>query len=387
MTSVGIQRYILGSVSVALICLFTMIVYAGADIKPVYKVCSNCHTLHASQDALFIREGGAPMVGQGGECSECHGQLRGMLLRLDCLGCHAKEVNGGSSIVYLGDIDRRIPQVAHAGTDLAAGNFSHVFGYGNDDKGHNVHGFGADISIADLMNLPPGYDPARDPSSLGYDQFSEVAQIMCAGANGCHGNRNEISHIEAMRGSHHTDDSILQFGPGFTETGQGATAGLSYRFLLGVRGGEDAEWEGSVSASAHNEYKGASAPGSGGQSYANAETISEFCGHCHGAFHEGSASGVGGTSSPWFRHPSDMPLPDSGEYTGYDAYNTTIPLARQALSGSSSSVITRGTDAVMCLSCHRAHASPFAKALRWDYKSDVLATALSGCAVCHSSMN
>ncbi|NOZ26181.1 MAG: cytochrome c3 family protein, partial [Nitrospirae bacterium] len=49
--------------------------------------------------------------------------------------------------------------------------------------------------------------------------------------------------------------------------------------------------------------------------------------------------------------------------------------------------VTAGTDRVICLSCHRAHGSPYFKMLRWDYRSTTLATALSGCNACHTSKN
>ncbi|MDP2158777.1 MAG: cytochrome c3 family protein [Nitrospirota bacterium] len=381
MANYGKRHYFLLIASVFALFLLKLLTNAGAATKPVYAVCSNCHTMHASQDSVLIREGSAPEVGVVGNCIECHGRYRWMLLKMDCIGCHAKDVSGGSSIITFGAPGYRVPQVAHSGTDLAGGNFRHAFGVGNESKGHNVHGFGINLSYGDLFNLPPGYDASRDPSSLKYNQFSDVAQVMCAGANGCHGNRDQLSHIEAMRGSHHTNDAILQLGGGFTETGQGATPGLSYRFLYGVHGGEDSDWEATKGPADHNEYKGAAGP-TASSTYANTDTISEFCGECHGSFH-------GGSSSPWFRHPTDIPLPNSGEYTNYAAYNNTIPLARQSIpnGSSASSTITRGTDAVMCLSCHRAHASPYAKILRWDYKNTTLSTALSGCATCHSSLN
>ncbi|MBI4843227.1 MAG: hypothetical protein HY809_02740 [Nitrospirae bacterium] len=95
-----------------------------------------------------------------------------------------------------------------------------------------------------------------------------------------------------------------------------------------------------------------------------------------------------GSASPWLRHPTDMVLPASGEYNSYTNYDLLAPVARA--DPDSVADTTRaypGTDIVMCLSCHRAHASPYYKMLRWDYKSTVLSTALSGCNVCHTSKN
>jgi hypothetical protein len=57
--------------------------------------------------------------------------------------------------------------------------------------------------------------------------------------------------------------------------------------------------------------------------------------------------------------------------------------------GAPSSVVTPGTDIVMCLSCHMAHASPYPHMLRWDYSEMITgngeAVSGKGCFVCHSS--
>jgi hypothetical protein len=47
-----------------------------------------------------------------------------------------------------------------------------------------------------------------------------------------------------MMGTHHADDSILRLdGSSLDQANQGLTIGTSYRFLSGVKGGEDADWE------------------------------------------------------------------------------------------------------------------------------------------------
>jgi hypothetical protein len=48
-------------------------------------------------------------------------------------------------------------------------------------------------------------------------------------------------------------------------------------------------------------------------------------------------------------------------------------------------VVTPGTDIIMCLSCHRAHGSPYFKMLRWDYKGWPAGGGTNGCNVCHTS--
>ncbi len=127
--------------------------------------------------------------------------------------------------------------------------------------------------------------------------------------------------------------------------------------------------------------------------------MSAFCQACHGDFHKQNTQSNG--SGVWIRHPSDRVIPVEGEFefafgsigggaTGI--YDPLIPVARaktgaQAGSMTVSGTVTPGSDMVMCLSCHRAHASPYYKMLRWDIQSGDLATALYGCGQCHSSKN
>ena len=100
-------------------------------------------------------------------------------------------------------------------------------------------------------------------------------------------------------------------------------------------------------------------------------TISGFCGTCHGYFH--LIEGIGGdTSSPFVRHPTDIVLPISGEYGSYNPnsgtneYSVEAPVARTTVPSSISNTVTPGTDVIMCLSCHKAHASDYPDILRWD---------------------
>ncbi|RMF99846.1 MAG: hypothetical protein D6726_12305, partial [Nitrospirae bacterium] len=111
-------------------------------------------------------------------------------------------------------------------------------------------------------------------------------------------------------------------------------------------------------------------------------TISGFCATCHGVFH--SLSGIGGDTAPPFRrHPTDIVLPNTGEFTNYTTYNLDAPVARTTVPSNSSSTVTPGTDVVMCLSCHKAHATDYDDMLRWDY-SAITTGGSGGCLICHT---
>ncbi len=372
--------------------------YAQAKISA--QPCSNCHTMHGSQNGTWMRLNNFPptMSGQG-DCEDCHAETRAVLLRLDCIGCHAQDPNAASNI---SGPSNDWPQIAHSDSqDLAAGNYRYVFA--NDKNGHNVHGFGSLIGVDTsqqwaIIGTPPGWDPNYDPSSQKYGSGNSQDQVMCAGQFGCHGNRETSVPSLSIRGTHHADDSMLKFGSineglqgGGTTGADYLTAGKSYRFLYNVLGGEDSDWQDTVSSTDHNEYKGqvfGSRLLSTGQSWGNVDTISELCAECHGYYHA-SDEITSGSGSPWLRHPTDVVLPSSGEYASITSvYSIEAPIARQSIPNSVSSSVTLDSDIVMCLSCHRAHASPYYDALRWNYETMTAGGGGSGgCFTCHTQKN
>jgi predicted CXXCH cytochrome family protein len=330
-------------------------------------VCSDCHTMHDSQDNVTMKLDSTPVTGSGvSECYDCHAKLRPDLLRMDCIGCHVQGVAGFAAII------NDTPQIAYstATTDLAAGNFAHVFT--DDANGHNVHGFphGAIGPDGQLANTPPGYNAISDPSTGKYNSSYITGQVMCAGQNGCHGNRDELSPVKAVKGAHHYNDNVLHYGGGFNDAAQGTTVGNSYRFLYKVHGAEDDDWQDTIGANDHNEYLGAPfAAGRNAQTWADIKTMSQLCAECHGNFHSGAGLR---TSNMWIRHPSDVVMPNSPPFDGVTTFNPMVPVAKPSFAAglpAASGTVTPGTDIVFCLSCHTAHASEFPSMLRWDYNT------------------
>ncbi|UCF66374.1 MAG: hypothetical protein JSV80_11315 [Acidobacteriota bacterium] len=101
--------------------------------------------------------------------------------------------------------------------------------------------------------------------------------------------------------------------------------------------------------------------------------MSEWCGACHGDYHN--------TDYPnTLKHPSGEVLgaiiaanynkyEGSGDYTGLkgDAYLAMVPFEDPAAATDSTEGATGTTSKVMCLSCHRAHASSGPNSGRWDF--------------------
>ena len=344
--------------------IFSLVLCSQIKAK-VTGLCSNCHTMHNSQ-------GGSEMAdyGQSSGVNPC-------LTLGDCLGCHASNTIGGDNVVNIGDL---VPQVWHnCETDLAAGNFKYISTDidANDNKGHNV--FAIDQEGNGFMFPPPG-----DQHDTGITQTGDTA-LTCAGKYGCHGNPGEADETISMKGAHHADDSTID----------GLSTGTSYRFLKGVLGLENptTAWQ-NFDKNDHNEYKGATNQGTSSRTSPANGTISGFCAECHGFYHGSLGTETGGAASPWLRHPTDFVLPStiSKEYQYYNEgtggtaaadYSMLAPLARPNLATiTSTSKINPGTDIIMCLSCHGAHATKYYKLMRWDNQAN-----MSGCVICHTSKN
>jgi hypothetical protein len=341
---VNSTKYLIHCLVVLIFLIFTGEVQSA--VQSGYR-CDDCHTMHNSQDGEAV----SYQLNASYSDFEPDTTPNNLLLISSCTGCHTS--TGSSTIVSDTPI---IFNTSSVSNPLAGGNFYDV--RLDDSKGHNVSGISSQDGILGLT--PPG-------------GTTMTSQLTCAGEFGCHGIRNAGKNdYTGVKGAHHVKDS-----GGIN----GSSVGLSYRFLNGVLGKEDSDWEQDNTNTSHNEYKGSTS--------STSDTVSYLCSGCHGNFHTwaGGASEVG-TASPWLRHPTDIALNSTGEYSNYTSYSMTAPLARPDPDNvPDTALVSPGTDIVMCLSCHRAHASPYYKMLRWDYKNSNLSTALSGCNVCHTSKN
>lgn len=328
--------------------------------SPVYaKVsgnCSNCHTMHNSQNGTAIDIDGP----------------NDRLTIENCVGCHSS--TGSETIESLGSGDLPIVfNSAEPGAPLAAGNFYWIANESDHRLGHNVDGIagpdgnityvpGRHIGANDTLTITDCYNCHQAGFSPGYPgipfTIARTGNVMIC----------QDCHTQPM---HHADDSAIVVD---------GTGGW-YRFLYGVKGIEDSDWQKTVSDSDHNEYQGETAP--------YADSFSDAGCGCHGDFHALKNSGGVGTASPWLMHPVDIALPVDGEYASYTTYDPDAPVARPDLSGYAgpSTTVTPGVDQVMCISCHRPHGSPEPDMLRWDYDTIMAGSGPSseGCFICHSA--
>jgi predicted CXXCH cytochrome family protein len=259
--------------------------------------------------------------------------------------------------------------------------------------GHNVDLVAGQDSLIgpNIGNEPPGWDDTiTDGAGNPIANATWTVQLTCAGQFGCHGDHSASGNDAGIQGAHHGNpgtDSLIT-AP--------TTVGTSYRFCDRIQGKEDATWNWNESVSEHNEYAGSTYNDTGGA--ADKYTISFFCAECHGVYH--TSGTIGGTTTPWLRHPTDIAL-DRGAGTEYLSYNNDTgqysleaPVARPVVDGSSPTATVDPTDdttssgaIVMCLSCHRAHGSPEPDILRWTYSNIQAGGGASneGCFVCHTT--
>jgi len=352
--------------------------------------CSNCHTMHYSQDGQPLGTDGPHqhllIEKQGGHHSSA------------CVTCHSSETS--STYEDLGGC--KVPIVFYFGsseptTYLAGGNFWWVKeGLGNDDtKGHNVFYNEGD----DYLEKAPGDMGFAScvsnccHANLHLPQGGEVMgpgnKPLPGGEYGCQGCHLNVKHHAK---DHPNGESGL-----VTSAEQGW-----YRFLAGhmsgaehgVEGYEHGEWEAGLhdggnhqGATDHNEYLGFQK--TGGYGFGGlGHTTTAFCTGCHGVFHDYQVSG-----GEWLRHPSDAIIPNEREYqyVGGDThlYDPLSPVAKPTVDTTPDTTVNPGTDMVMCLSCHRPHGSPYPDLLRWDYTQQTAGGGGddTGCFYCHTQKN
>jgi hypothetical protein len=289
--------------------------------------CNGCHTMHNSQDGALVD----PDSPSGNDyllndatpsdvCLGCHATGLGAVFATDVM-TPAPEKGSGNFIFLLEDNLND----AHAGGDTA--NW-----IGGDAAGHNVvapgHGLYADMTLT----AAPGGTFSRD--NLG-----------CSSCHDPHGNQN----FRLLYGAGDVQAGIYSFTNAAPEA-----EGLSIFF-----GGE--------SNSSHTAYH---------------DGMSDWCANCHGDFHNTSYPTV-------LKHPSGAAIGPviAAAYNAYNgtsnqgggtqatAYLAQVPFEDpdDVTYTTSSTMGPTSSSKVMCLTCHRAHASSAPDAGRWDFSVTGLA--------------
>lgn len=285
--------------------------------------CSGCHTMHNSQ---------------GGQLVDPNSPNGNAFLLIDstpsdtCLSCHASSGQlsaTGQTLGAGGDFYWAKTDVAW--TD-SRGNAKTVYGR---EHGHNIDAPGNGVAPDPVLTTGPG----------------GTYNSTYLGCNSCHDPHGEDHNPLLLYGAGVTAGN---YPGGFTFTK--AAPVLTARGRTTTIGGAAAE-----TPTSHTAY---------------ISGMSDWCANCHAGMHSGMTSNM--------VHPTDVAV-GSTLSSNYDAYLTTgnmtgsqataylslVPF-EDATNTTTSTTGATATSKVMCLSCHRAHASPYPDAGRWDFGASLL---------------
>ena len=291
--------------------------------------CAGCHTMHVSQDGrpgMHWTPGGNPNLLKYGNATDT------------CVRCHyfRGQITGGNGQGPGGDfywLTRSFTWTTPWGTTEVSSGASH---------GHNVANRVFGIATDPVLTVSPG----------GGFLSNELG---CTSCHDPHGNTNFRMLYGAALGPAYAGDTRYDF------TAEAPLArGTEGPTTIGG-GGEETDTR-------HTVYKSG---------------MSEWCANCHGAMHGDGGSlfvhpagvGLGRVIADQYNRYISTSDPGGGDVS--TAYAGLVPFEdldidldlvdpAQATGGPGE------TDQVMCLTCHRAHASPFADAGRWDFAATIL---------------
>lgn len=350
--------------------------------------CESCHTMHNSLDNTAM--------GVNGRTTNVAYLLKGSDQSSTCLNCHGK---GSTLSGYHISTENIVGAPATGNGELPqqltpGGDFSWIkVKYGTktsataagagDRRGHNI--VAADFSFnADTKkvgNVAPGGS-------------YPVSELHCSSCHDPHGRYRRTSD---------TDETFETTGGAIEDSGSydespapsGGYAVGAYRLLAGI-GYKPASLSAPITFGAESPV--AVVPKSYNRSEAASEThvaygsgMSEWCGNCHGSFVENNfVSGVDGHTHPagnaatmgggtnGIIYQNYNAYVKTGDMSGGDQYMSLVPFEVGTASdfgtlksqATTTDAIGKAIDAtatsnVMCLSCHRAHASGFDSMLRF----------------------
>lgn len=352
--------------------------------------------------ALLLLASGTPQAFHSGgvaECSGCHSMhgapsggsflLVGTDASSACLSCHMHAGDTGPSSYHVATADADMPVGKAPLQRSPGGDFGWLrktytgvirnqpFTEWGQSHGHNIVAVDT-VFAADTDNtVAPG---GTFPSS----------QLGCTSCHDPHGRARRLSngdYVNAIYNPGSTNAPII--GSGSYKTSLDPAAGQAvgvYRLLRGL--GDNSQgvtFNGVAIAIAPGGYNQSEATNQVRVAYGHdgANTWGNWCGTCHTVQH--TAKNV---------HPVDQSLGDVA--TGYNAYvksgdltgtaatsftslvpfveaTGTIGTLKAHSSNTNSYLNGPGTsDKVSCLSCHRAHASGWPEALRWNMEGEFM---------------
>jgi hypothetical protein len=309
--------------------------------------CDGCHTMHGVGENAYVGAENELLL-IGGTPSDT------------CLNCHAKAgrsynilSNNGSSWTPGGDYF----WLTASYSNVIRGN---TVSSDPDNMGHNVISPINSIAVDGTNTQAPGgtYPSSNLGCSSCHDPHGQVQ-----------GGTSQGQLPISVSGSYGADPAPGTIAGNYRLLGDSAYAGANL---------EDAP----IAVTAGFGETDASHPAYG-------QGMSEWCGSCHTDFvdanfkHPAGNTNVLGTKADTYNN-----YVATGDWTGVQgsAYTALVPFERQEtvratlLAAVTSTAGPEQADNVMCLTCHRAHASAFNNATRWDMETEFLAESLPSAA-------
>jgi hypothetical protein len=299
--------------------------------------CDGCHTMHNSVDGVVDPTTGGDLT-------------KGSDPTSTCLNCH-----NGSGSYHVNSAD---------GSNYSAGGdfywMTKTFTWSAhgrpqsseaDNHGHNVVSLDYGLTADTTLTQAPG--GTYNSLTLG-----------CTSCHDPHGKKNGAGAIEES-GSYGADPTLVETGNYRLLGDDGYDAGSSVTFTSEVPIATTNN--NSESDTNHADY---------------GRNMSEWCANCHGAFSGANKHPTGNDAELsnddiWINYNTYV---RTGDMTGSQAtaYLALVPFERgtadpTALNPATTAGPADGTSNVMCLSCHRAHATAFDNATRWDMTTEFIA--------------
>lgn len=333
----------------AVLTTFTLSVPGYAFHEGGVDSCRGCHVIHESQNDQ----------NQDGYKTTSPGELKGLDPSSTCLRCHAEKgkfynvlSNDGSTYSAGGDFY----WLTRTFTWTENGKLCQSLG---DNHGHNVVAVEYGLYQENTLSSAPG----------------GIYSSMALGCTSCHD-----PHSRMIK-----DDRTGDI-PAFDPNGDNLNMGTivdSYRLLGGI--GYSGVSQSSSVTFKHPAPVAVADSENWTETDANhtayASGMSEWCSNCHSDFLSGKSRHPAGknatlTSTIIFNYNSYVKTGDIAG-TQADAYLALLPFEVGtadiwSLDPSSTSGPDYGAN-VMCLTCHRAHASAFENIGRWDFKTKFIA--------------